>query len=153
MNTYTRNAARTIPGPRRIRPTQVAPAPTYVLSLAEAAKELRISERFLRGLATSGDLPSFTIGDRKLVRRSDLEAYVDRAVGRGYSLNLPRNLGEAKIAATQCEREVDQLREYSRTSRDAEQQQACASAARAFAILAQWFKWNAGEFEQEEGVA
>ena len=153
MNTYRRNAARTIPGPRRIRPSQNAERPTYVLTRDEAAKELRISRDGLMNLVNAGDIPSFTIGTRRLFRRSDLEAYVDRAVGTGYTLKLPQNLGECQIAARTCEREADHLNTIAKQSTDSEHVRYCHSAAQAFAVLAMWYRWNSGEFEQEAGAA
>jgi excisionase family DNA binding protein len=49
-------------------------------SVAEAAEALRISLRKMEDLVASGAVPTFRIGRRRLIRRSDLEAFVDRHV-------------------------------------------------------------------------
>lgn len=49
---------------------------TEVLSVKEAAATLRISPRQVARLLCAGQLPSFRIGSRRLVRRATLAKFV-----------------------------------------------------------------------------
>lgn len=59
-------------------PADPTPAPAkLLLALAEVAELTSLSERFVWGLASCGDLPSIRLGQRVLVRAVDLEAWID----------------------------------------------------------------------------
>jgi len=49
---------------------------TLLLTVAESAEELRISRANLYKLMRSGAVPSIHIGQRRLIRRSDLAAFI-----------------------------------------------------------------------------
>jgi excisionase family DNA binding protein len=49
-----------------------------VLSIPEAAEYLRVNRSFVYTLLDSGQLPSFHLGRRRLIRREDLDALVER---------------------------------------------------------------------------
>jgi excisionase family DNA binding protein len=49
-----------------------------VLSVAEACLYLGVRKTMLYSLLKSGELPSFTIGSRRMIRRADADALVDR---------------------------------------------------------------------------
>lgn len=50
------------------------------LSTAEVAEKLRVSERYVFTLIARDELVSFRSGKRRLIRMSDLCAYIDRLV-------------------------------------------------------------------------
>lgn len=56
--------------------TVTATTPTLMLTVDEAARELRIGRHKTYELITSGALKSVKIGQARRVRRTDLEAYV-----------------------------------------------------------------------------
>jgi excisionase family DNA binding protein len=56
------------------------PAPTAVLTVEEAAHELRVSRSTVFALLRSGELQSFCEGRRRLIARTDLEAHIRTAV-------------------------------------------------------------------------
>lgn len=61
--------------------TQLAPEPPKVLiSVPDAASMLSLSRRGVEILIGSGELPSVKIGRRRLIRRADIDALVDRHV-------------------------------------------------------------------------
>ena len=51
--------------------------PKLVYSVAEAATQLGIGRTLVYDLIRCGELPSIKIGERRLVARVDLEAYVE----------------------------------------------------------------------------
>jgi excisionase family DNA binding protein len=53
------------------------PAEWFLYEVREVAEALRISRSKVYLLMNDGDLPSVRIGSRRLVRRSDLEAFVN----------------------------------------------------------------------------
>lgn len=56
-----------------------APLPRLAYTVAEVAESLGISEREVHRRAVAGEIPSFKIGRRRLIRRADLETYLDKA--------------------------------------------------------------------------
>lgn len=54
-----------------------------LLSIRDAAHYLGMSESWLHHAVLAALLPSFKIGRRRLVRKSDLDAYLDRHRCRG----------------------------------------------------------------------
>ena len=60
------------------RPNQSA-LPRLAYTVAEVAESLGISEREVHRRAVAGEIPSFKIGRRRLIRRADLETYLDKA--------------------------------------------------------------------------
>lgn len=57
-----------------LTPTQ--PEPPLLVSTEDAGRLLGVSRRQVYRLWQSGALPSVTIGDRRLFRRCDIEAFV-----------------------------------------------------------------------------
>ena len=55
---------------------------TMLLTARETARELRLSERQVRRMMASGELPSVTIGRARRIRRADLRAFVGTYDGR-----------------------------------------------------------------------
>jgi excisionase family DNA binding protein len=51
--------------------------PRLLLSTAEVARCLGISERFAKNLIYSGSLPSLKVGRLRRVRRGDLDRWID----------------------------------------------------------------------------
>jgi excisionase family DNA binding protein len=51
---------------------------TEVLNVKEAAKTLKISPRQVARLIAEGELPSFRIGSRRLVRTKTLSEFVEK---------------------------------------------------------------------------
>ena len=49
---------------------------SMLLSIAECAEELRVSESFLYRLAAAGILPTLKLGRRRMVRRSDILRFI-----------------------------------------------------------------------------
>jgi excisionase family DNA binding protein len=60
-----------------------AKAPTLLLTVEEAAAELRLSRTAVYARITSGEIPSIKIGTRRRVRRADLETYVKSLAATG----------------------------------------------------------------------
>jgi excisionase family DNA binding protein len=54
-----------------------------VLTIAEAADYLRVSQRLVQRLIADGRLRSTRLGRRVLVRRVDVDAYLERGSGEG----------------------------------------------------------------------
>lgn len=54
-----------------------------LLTLNEVAHRLRLHKSTISRLIKSGELPCCQIGSRKLVRGSDLAAFIDRCIGVG----------------------------------------------------------------------
>ncbi len=55
--------------------TTASEPPPALLTVAQAADELAVTERFIRKLIAEGDLPAFKIGPHVLrIRRIDLDA-------------------------------------------------------------------------------
>jgi excisionase family DNA binding protein len=54
-----------------------------LLSTADVARYLGISERFAKNLIYSGSLPSLKVGRLRRVRRDDLDRWIDRQSGCG----------------------------------------------------------------------
>lgn len=51
-----------------------------LLTVAEASKQLRVSERNMYYILQRGELPRVRIGDRTLIRTKDLREYIDARV-------------------------------------------------------------------------
>ena len=61
------------------RPPDAKAAPPKVLvSVPDAASMLSLSRRGVEILIGSGELPSVKIGRRRLIRRTDIDALIDR---------------------------------------------------------------------------
>lgn len=71
---------------------------TPLMTKREAASCLRLSTRTLERLISSGDLVSVQIGGRTLVRRVDLESYVDGLAPSGQSVPMTERI-EGKSSA------------------------------------------------------
>jgi excisionase family DNA binding protein len=57
--------------------TVTSPAEARFLTVAEAADELHVTERFIRKLIANGDLDAVRIGTRLVrIRRTDLEGLI-----------------------------------------------------------------------------
>lgn len=56
------------------------PLPRLAYTVAEVAETIGISEREVYRLCASGELPSRKVGRRVLIRRADLETWLDRSV-------------------------------------------------------------------------
>jgi excisionase family DNA binding protein len=54
---------------------------TILLTVEEAAHELRVCRATVYALLQAGDLPSVQLGRSRRIRRADLEAYVNRLAG------------------------------------------------------------------------
>jgi len=52
------------------------PNNSLLLSISECAEALRVSKSFLYALAKAGVLPTVRIGHRLLVRRSDVQRFI-----------------------------------------------------------------------------
>ena len=52
------------------------PSNSLLLSISECAEALRVSKSFLYALARAGVLPTLRIGHRLLVRRSDIQRFI-----------------------------------------------------------------------------
>lgn len=52
------------------------------LTLPAAAKSVGVSARTIQKFITSGELPSVLIGKRRLIRRVDLEAFIEARIVR-----------------------------------------------------------------------
>ena len=62
--------------------TLTGPAEARFLSVAQAADELGVTERFIRKLIAIGDLDAVKVGTRLVrIRRNDLEALLRPVVG------------------------------------------------------------------------
>lgn len=60
------------------RPVDAAPASLY-LTIAEAAEQLRMTDRGLRKMIADGRLPAYRVGGRALrIRRADLDLITER---------------------------------------------------------------------------
>lgn len=57
-------------------PPPVIEAPTLLLTVREAGRELRVSERTVRTLLTAGKLHSVRHGEHQRVTRQELERYI-----------------------------------------------------------------------------
>jgi excisionase family DNA binding protein len=53
-----------------------APANSLLLSIAETAEALRVSKSFLYLLAKQNILPTIRIGHRRMIRRSDVQKFI-----------------------------------------------------------------------------
>lgn len=53
-------------------------AEKLVLTLGEAANELRIGDTLIKRLVATGELPSIKVGRRRLVPTAELRGYVGR---------------------------------------------------------------------------
>jgi excisionase family DNA binding protein len=51
---------------------------TLLLTIPEVADQLRVSTRTVYRLISVGRIPVVAIGHRRMVRRTDLESYVER---------------------------------------------------------------------------
>lgn len=60
-------------------------AERFSFSLGEVAQACGCSVRLIGEEVARGKLPSFTIGARRLVRRADLEAYIDELAKQPYT--------------------------------------------------------------------
>ncbi len=54
-----------------------------LVSVPEASYELKVSQERIRQIIRRGDLPHVRIGRRRLIRREDLEAFVQARLSRG----------------------------------------------------------------------
>ena len=59
------------------------------LTLAEAAERLRVSERTVARLVDRGRLRTTTLGRRRLVHRTDVDALLNAAAGEGTAPTVP----------------------------------------------------------------
>lgn len=94
-----------LPDPREIADLlQDRPMPPLLLSVAQAAKVLGLSERQVARMVRSGELASVKVGSRVLLRRADLEAYAAGLPSRRWSERLEVKAGDAVSGAPLAER-------------------------------------------------
>ena len=60
-------------------------AETLLLTLAEAANQLRVSSRTVRRLIHAGELPAVPVRRALRIRSQDLHAYVDRLMSKPHN--------------------------------------------------------------------
>lgn len=58
--------------------TKVTEMPTLTLTVKQLMRELNISDKTARNLVHSPGFPSFRLGNRVLINRKALEAWIDR---------------------------------------------------------------------------
>jgi excisionase family DNA binding protein len=116
----------------------------YCLSLSEAADYLGISYKHMYALTQKGIIQSVRIGDRRMLRRVDLERFCDRQIEGQYRFDQPQTIAECRIAAEQAERQSDTLKALANRSRDDEAADFLFLASRAYTQLACFFRWNGG---------
>lgn len=69
----------------------IRPSLQLVLSVADAAVEMRVSTAMIRKSITSGDLRAVRYGRRCLVRRSELEEFINRLPARTTSMEVGKS--------------------------------------------------------------
>lgn len=80
-------ATRTLTLGRMIKPTEGAQAPSkLVLSIAEAAEALGVSDDLIYELTTRGELPCVRLGRRKVIPAVAIQAVIDGCLD-GFRIN------------------------------------------------------------------
>ena len=51
-----------------------------IMDIEQAAEYLRVSKQLIRKLIKSGDLPSAHVGRRVLLRRKDIDKYIENRI-------------------------------------------------------------------------
>jgi excisionase family DNA binding protein len=74
-----------------------------LLSTAEVARYLGISERFAKNLIYSGSLPSLKVGRLRRVRRDSLDRWIDRQGAEAKSL-IPASVAGSHMSTAASER-------------------------------------------------
>lgn len=145
------------PAPRQTK-DHVAAKPTlppYCLSIKDAAAYLGVSYDTVVKLIRTREIPGVHIFERHMVRRVDLERFIDAQAQVGYHFLLPQTIAECRVASEQFTREADQLTAHARKAQDPEVVDFLSGAARAYRQLASFYRWNAGldEFNPEERIS
>lgn len=73
LTPHTHGTPHTCPGSRLDKPIE-----RVAYGLAEASEALGIGVTCLREIVAQGELPTWKVGRRVLIRRRDLEAFADR---------------------------------------------------------------------------
>lgn len=130
-----------------VRRVDVTP---YALNYDDTARYLGVSRWSVEEMVRDGRLKPVAVGARKIFRRADLEAFVDEAVGAAYRIPWPKNIAEAHAAAADCTRQANEmLRQSHDAAASPEVRSYTSLAARSFAGLAVFFRWNAGELDEQ----
>lgn len=144
----TPKPARPQPQPLPPAPAEPYPVPRYGYSFKEAGAYLGVAESTIANMAKDGRLPFFKIGIFRRIRRRDLERFADEATeGPNYRFLVPASIAEYEIAAAECERQARELARTGKVQRDDAVAAQLEQAARAYAHLARFYRWNAGSGE------
>jgi excisionase family DNA binding protein len=140
-------------GAREVKPHQVAKTDLlpYCISVRDAAAYIGVGRSHMDYLVQTGQFPSARSGDRRLIRRIDLERYIDVQVERGYRFTPPASILECRSASEQMTTLANELSKHAAKSKDVEVADFLLLAARAYLQLATFYRWNGGldEFSPE----